>query len=229
MTTRDDRDWSPLEPDEHARQIDALRRYVRAHSVETAIELGAGDGRVATRLAACGVRILAIDRDEEGLRACASGGCRVRRADFLDPCADLTLDGAPVDCALCLGNTIMEVADVDAAAALFTRLHDALRPGGHVVIDNVCARYWPCVSDGMWISGVSPDRTEQIVWRGDDNVFALRRADAVDPLDCNVRETDRLVRLWTMGQLRLLALASGWRGPEPDETGELLVFHRPSR
>lgn len=229
MTHTDERDWSPLEPDEHARQLDALRRFVRARAVRAAVDLGAGDGRVAGPLCAEGVRVLAIDRDSAGLERCAQKGCAVRRADFLDPRSDLAFDDGPADCALVLGNTLMEIVDVDAAAALFSRLRDAVRDGGAVVVDNVCARYWPCVAEGLWVSGVSPDRSEQIVWRSDDNVFALRRGSGVDALNPRVRENDRLVRLWTVGQLRLLALASGWRGPEPDETQELLVFDHSRR
>jgi hypothetical protein len=63
-----------------------------------------------------------------------------------------------------------------------------------------------------------------MVWSVGDEVVALRRGDAVDPEDWEVREDDRRFRLWSMGSLRLLALSSGWGGPEVDRSGALLVF-----
>ncbi|TVQ59987.1 MAG: class I SAM-dependent methyltransferase [Phycisphaerales bacterium] len=224
---RREEDWSPLEPDVHERQIEALGAFVRANSVRTAVDLGSGDGRVGVPMAALGVRVLAIDNDDEALRRCAAAGLTTRNADLLDPALDCTLDGEPPDCAWCLGNTLMEIPDGADAAAMLRRLRAALRPGACLIIDNFSARYWPCVAQGLWVSGVSPDGTEQIVWADDDNVFALRRGDEVDVDHEEIRPGDRLIRLWTRNELRLLAMATGWEGPEEDESGELLILRRP--
>ena len=227
MTNRHDSDWSPLEPEDHERQLAALRALVRSIGARAAIDLGCGSGRVALPMSREGVSVLGIDRDEEALQLCARDGLTVRCADFLDPGFDCSIDGAPPDCVWCLGNTFMEINDGAQAVGLLARLRAAMRPGSCLILDNIPARHWPLVADGCWVTGVSPDGAEQIVWAPDDNAFALRRGAEVDPFSEEVRDNDRVVRLWTRNELRLLAIASGWDGPHADETGEFLVFRRP--
>ena len=118
----------------------------------------------------------------------------------------------------------MHFHDVEAAAALMRRLREALDGPGWFAIDNFVVDVWRDVAEGNWQEGVSDDAGWQMVWASGDEAVALRRGDAVDPEDWTFRERDSALRLWSLGSLRLLALSSGWRGPDADPTGALLVF-----
>lgn len=220
-------DWAPLSDVESAVQIEAVLALCAERGWERVLDLGCGDGRVAGPLAECGIRVLAIDCDGEavaGVRR-AGGGVEAREGDFLDGGCDLTFgDGARADAALVLGNTLMEIHDVERARALFLRLCEAVAPGGAIVIDNFVRDVWADVAEGAWQEGVSEDGQWQMVWSDGDEVIALRRGSGVDENDWEVRESDRRLRLWSLGSLRLLGLSSGWGGPREDRSGALLVF-----
>lgn len=228
MTEPDD--WSPLDPADHARQIDALLARLGALSRPAlVIDLGAGGGRVAGPLADAGHRVLAIDDDPAALDACAVAGARTRRADLLDPAAPLDHPDGPADAVLCLGNTLALVHDVERAVTLLGRAARATGPGGWFAIDAL-APTWEDVASGAWREGCSEAGDLQLVWAASDAVIVLRplAADA-DPADADwtVRPDDRPLRLWSMGALRLLAIASGWGAPREIAAEHLTVFDRP--
>lgn len=225
MDERDD--WSPLSEVESAVQIEALLALCAEGGWSRVLDLGSGDGRVARPLGDEGVRVLAIDRNRGAIERVKSECALVeaRQGDFLRTECDLLFsDGACADAALLLGNTLMEIHDVERARGLFARLREAIKPGGAIVIDNFVLDVWADVAEGAWREGVSEDGEWQMVWTEGDEVIALRRGDEVDPEGWEVRESDRLLRLWSMGSLRLLGLSSGWTGPVADRSGALLVF-----
>ena len=86
---------------------------------------------------------------------------------------------------------------------------------------------WDDVAEGAWVTGVSEDGSWQMIWASGDAVIALRRDDRVDPDDWEIREDDRLLRLWSAGELALLAEASGWGTPESVDFRTLLRLERP--
>lgn len=225
MPERDD--WSPLSDVESAVQIEAVLALCAERGWSRVIDLGCGDGRVAIPLAEAGVRVLAIDRDAAAIRAVAKAhsGVEACRADMLSgACTFVFDDGSRADAAVLLGNTLMEIHEVERARELFLRLRDALAPGGAIVIDNFVRDVWADVAEGAWQEGVSEDGEWQMVWSEGDEVIALRRGSEVDGEDWEVRESDRRLRLWSLGSLRLLALSSGWEGSSEDRSGALLVF-----
>lgn len=224
----DDRDdWSPLSEVESAVQIEAVLALCAERGWSRVLDLGSGDGRVACPLDDEGIRVLAIDRNAGAIAAVKAAGARIeaRVGDFLDDQCELTFaDGARAEAALLLGNTLMEIHDVERARSLFARVREAIEPGGVIVIDNFVLDIWADVADGAWQEGVSEDGGWQMVWTEGDEVIALRRGNEVDGDDWEVRESDRLLRLWSLGSLRLLGLSSGWAGPVADRSGALLVF-----
>lgn len=218
-------DWLPLDDETHALQLRALDELCRREGVERAIDLGCGDGRVARAMQR--VRVLGLDIDPGALSAISADDPRVetRLADALDASTPLVFgDSSRAQGAWCLGNTFLEFHDVARAAAMMRRLREALDPPGWLAIDNFVADIWRDVAEGNWQEGVSDDDQWQMVWAPGDEIVALRRGPRVDPDDWSIREHDRLLRLWSLGSLRLLALSSGWTAPEPDPTGALLLF-----
>ena len=226
-------DWSPLDEAESAVQIESLLDLCARRGWTRVLDLGCGSGRIALPLAEAGIRVLAIDEDAAALRvledAAQELGVAERiecvRADFLDDAATLRFaDGECADAAAFLGNTLLEIHEVERAVELFTRARSALAEGGAIVVDHFVGDIWADVAEGAWQEGVSEDGAWQMVWSIGDEVVALRRGEAVDPDDWEVRERDRRFRLWSLGSVRLLAMASGWGGPEVDRSGALLLF-----
>lgn len=221
-----DTDWFPMSPLEHEAQLRGVLRALGNRPARV-LDLGCGDGRLAGPLAQHGHRVTAIDADERAVRACRDRDPRIdaHRADMLDP-AWSPVSLGPFDAAMCVGNTLMLVHEVDRAADLLARVRESVVPGGVLLIDDVTA-HWADVADGNWQSGVSEDGQTQLVWAAGDNVVALRHGDAVDERSWNVREGDRLHRLWSMGELRLLARVSGWLPPEILDACGLVAMARP--
>jgi len=224
-------DWFPLEQDEHDRQLAAtlallaLLRDRESGAPVRVTDLGAGSGRIAKPLGQAGHDVLAIDSDPGALALCAAEGVRTCEADFLDLEADLAHPGGPIDAALCLGHTFMLLVDPASAVALLRRLRAQMKPGAPLAIDAFPRPLWADVADGAWATGVSEDGQWQLIWAPTgDNVLALRHGEGVDPDDYSIRPTDTLLRLWSMGELALLAAATGFAPPREDPSGSLVLL-----
>lgn len=223
-----DDDWFPLPPEEHERQVLALVRALAPVNTRTIIDLGAGNGRIARPLRAMGARVVAVDSDPAALEACASLGVVTMRADLTDPA--LALDRCGVsrfDAALCLGHTFLLMHRPAWALSLLGAVRKVLPPGGAMIIDNCCSAMWAEVASGNWQTGISEDGAMQMLWADGDNVVALRRGPDIRPDDWDIddRAGDRLLRVWSRGELSLLAAAAGFTGPVEDSPdGALLLF-----
>lgn len=226
-------DWSPFNEIESAVQIEAVLDLCATRGVTRVADLGAGSGRVAIPLAEAGVRVLAVDSSEAALDALRTnvretnvgGLIEPVRLDVLTGVGSLRFaDGERPQAALLLGHTLLEFHDVERAAGLFRALRSMLGDGGLVVVDQFVHDIWADVAEGAWQEGVSEDGGWQMIWTPGDEIVVMRRGEDVDADDWNVREGDRLLRLWSLGSLRLLGLASGWSGPCEDRSGALLLF-----
>lgn len=217
--------WFPLTPDEDQAQQRALQRLF-GPAPRRIVDLGAGSGRIAAPLAKAGHSVLAIDNDQQALAHCKPP-VHTRLLDFTDPTADLAHPDAPTDAYLILGNTFLILHDPIEALRLLQRLAEHAAPGARLIIDNFCASLWREVADGFWQEGVSEDTRMQMIWDAADPVIAIREDDAVDEDDWSIRPTDTRLRLWSLGELRLLAHASGqWGAPEVHEDDALILFRR---
>lgn len=217
-------DWFPLEDHEHEAQAAALLRLLSPGPARV-LDLGAGGGRMAVPLSRAGHAVTAVDTDEHALACCRRADPRIvtMHTDFASPGAPFA-PGA-FDAALCLGHTLMQLVDPLRALQAARNARRALAPSGVMLIDDLFTPVWRDVAEGLWTNGVSEDGRWQLVWQPGDAVIALRRGDRVDPEDWSVREDDTLLRLWTRGELALLAHGAGFLPPE-DLPGEHLILLR---
>jgi SAM-dependent methyltransferase len=222
----DNPDWSPLTPEEHDAQLAAIFALLDriGPAPMRVLDLGAGSGRIAAPLVGLGHRVAAIDSDPEAVRACAAAGVEARCDDMLAERCAFDVGAMPAQAVLCVGHTFMLVHGVADAASLWRCLREQAEPGTVLILDNFCDPLWDEVASGRWLTGVSEDGAMQLVWAVGDNVFALREGEAVDAECSHLLPSDRLHRLWTRGQLAMLAAQTGWSGPDNDASGELLLF-----
>lgn len=222
-------DWFPLDPSEHNRQLRALARML-GKAPKRALDLGVGDGRTAAPLAALGHHLLGVDRDPAAVSACKAAGIDCLRADFASPSAasqrawKQIKAAGPFHAAVCLGNTFLTVADPHQAAELLRQIAPCLRKGAPFIIDDF-SPLWREVAEGYWQEGLSDDRTQQLVWAEGDNLIAVRRGKGVKPSHWSLSKSDTPLRLWSRGELSLLAAATGWK-LLPPRKDMLSVFER---
>lgn len=219
-------DWFPLDDDQHQAQLAGLLARPHAGPI---LDLGCGDGRLLVPLAQAGREVVGIDHDEFALALCrqrlAGHPATLIEADLRrgDWPAQI---GGPFQTALCLGNTFMLLHDVETATGLLRQVRERLLPGGALYLDDFCPEMWREVAEGYWQEGVSEDGSMQLLWAPGENVIALRYGEAVDEQAEAIRPDDTLCRLWTLGELRLLAELSGLQEPERLPEQHLLRFAR---
>ncbi|MDG2292587.1 MAG: class I SAM-dependent methyltransferase [Phycisphaerales bacterium] len=184
------------------------------------LDLGCGTGRALIPLAKAGHDVVGFDRNAAALEICRAdlGGATARLCDvdFTSPWPDC---GGPFDAVICLGNTLMLVPDLDAAAALLRQCAHALVDGGMLVIDDIPSEFLPEVAAGNWVDGVSDDGKLQMIWEADDDVFTIRSGSSVDESNWSLTSDDVRLRLWTDERLSEVASAAGLSGPFRPETG----------
>ena len=120
----------------------------------------------------------------------------------------------PVDAVVCCGNTLMLFAEIEQGVELLQLCRASLRTGGMVIIDDIPGDLWQELTQGRWCNGVNDEETLQLVWSNNDAVFAIRQGDQVQSDNWELGEDDRVLRLWTMGDLRLVARLCDLSPPE---------------
>lgn len=241
MSDRSD-DWFPLEDAEHEAQLAGLGRLIDDGA--RVLDLGCGDGRIALPLARRGCRVVGVDHDGAALAALAGafedgkagvgdsmeGSVEAHEGELVEVAARLAAAGERFDAVLCLGNTLVEVADPIMALELFASVRTLLGEAGVFLIDDLPEGLWAEVAQGNWQEGVAsdPDTGEaiQMVWEAGEPVIALRSGAAVDEEAWEIGPGDRRLRLYSMGELRLLARASGLGEPERLEADHLIRVPR---
>lgn len=193
------------------------------------LDLGCGAGRCLLPLVEAGHQVIGLDSDAAVLERCRNAlearelDATLHRADFNHTWPAK----GPFDAVCCLGNTLMLVCDIEQAVSLGRRARAALRAGGRFIIDNLPADFWPELTEGYWQSGLSHDGTLQMVWAEDDAVFTLRGREAIDPGRGVFDPEEQTYRLWTMGDLHLLAATTGLSAPMRSNEESLLIMHAP--
>ena len=221
-------DLNPLEPAEHAAQLAAVLE--RSVGVSSAVDLGTGNGRVAIPLSLhTGSSVLAVDRDPSVFAHAGwveAAAVEHLEEDFLGTDSNWYRRG-PFELALCLGNTLSLLLEHQQLDMLFGRLDEALLPGGSFLVDDFPVWGWEAVQAGDWPSGVNEDGSAQILWVPGEPIFAFRTGAEVAPDSDQLHPEERLLRLWSLSELRFLAERRGLRGPFHHSEGHLLEFRRP--
>jgi SAM-dependent methyltransferase len=210
---------APLDEDRSTEQVQWLCAAANGKRV---LDVGCGVGRVTAPLAASGIHVTAIDNNPDVLEQCQANAPTA--TCVLGDMGEVDAPPGSFDVVCCLGNTFCLLHDVHEALGVLRHWRTLLSPGGVVVIDDIPHDLWCELADGHWINGVADDG-RQLVWSDCDAVFALRAtADASRSLD----DTDRRMRLWTMGALALLAEGAQLQGPVRVASASVLVFSDPS-
>ena len=213
----------PLDAEEHAAQMAGLDALLAAGG--RVLELGAGEGRVAGALTRSGRRVVTVERDGGCAAKLRGMGVEVREGDFLDEGFGLMEEGSGgVDAVVCVGHTFMLVHEVGAAVGLLRRVCAVLKRGGLFVIDDVPALFAE-LAEGHWQAGFSEDG-RQMVWSGREAVFALREAEEADGGVWGFVEGDVRCRLWTLGELELVGMLSGFGKPRVHGDWNLVALER---
>ncbi len=218
-------DWLPMDDKQSAVQIESILKLLGEEPLDV-VDVGCGDGRILIPLVVAGHRVVGIDLDPAAISACSA------RCAEIDIDAHL-IDGSffdalplsePVDAIVCCGQTFMLLADVDEAVAALRLFKQSLKGGGLIIIDDIPGDLWPEVAAGRWANGINEDETLQLVWAKNDAVFTIREAKQVDADSWELKESDRNVRLWTMGALKLAAQLADLSVPEVQVEGAVLVM-----
>lgn len=124
---------------EAARFIDALIRRLRPAARSSALDLGCGAGRHAHRLAANGLDVTGLDLSANSIgaaRAFERRGLRFRLHDMRMPFGRRAFDYV-----FNLFTSFGYFETTDEHLAVIRNITDALKPGGHIVLDYLNVRY----------------------------------------------------------------------------------------
>ncbi len=218
-------DWLPMDQEQSALQIKSILELLGDTPMDV-VDVGCGDGRLLVPMAVAGHRVVGVDVDPNAISACAKQ-CIDADVDaelFDGSLFDVLPFSDRVDAIVCCGQTFMVLHDVNEAVEALKLFKRSLRKGGIVILDDIPGDLWPEVAQGQWANGVNEDQTLQFVWSQYDTVFAIREGDEVDIDSWELKESDQLVRLWTMGALRLAAKLAELSAPVVPVAGAVLVM-----
>jgi len=221
------REWNPLSPEEHHAQLNAILDALAPHRPAAVLDLGAGNGRIARPLAEAGHTVTATDTHPAALAELTS--LQAQTPNLIPSDANLTqplptpIQSTRFDAVLCLGHTFMIITDPLDALALLQRIRPLLKPHASFIIDDILTDTWRDIADGNWAAGPAEPNNEdtnpkhnepvQLVFAERDPIIAFRYGDDIDPSRTNPDQHDQTLRLYSLGELRLLAHAAGFNEP----------------
>ena len=214
----------PLEPEEHAIQIDLLQSFF-ASGPRSILDLGCGAGRLLVPLRGAGHRVVGLDHDARSL-AWAAQGCGTQEDLVLQDLRDTTqpLPHGPFDAALLMGNTLMELVSPEEVVELLHRIDACLSDQGVLIFEDIPGLYWPLLASGQWGDGEADGF--RMVWSNRDMIFSLREGPAAKD-DGPLRPDEPTRRLWSESLLQTVLMRAGWESSPGEHP--LLRVARPLR
>lgn len=200
----------------HHQTMNMLRRQGIARGA-TLLELCCGYGRQARDLAGEGYKVVGVDlRCDADLLEQWKVHMR-EQPDLRLICGDVR--SLPLrrrfDAMLLLGNSLSVLVENDSAIAMLRGLRALIRPGGTLMIGNVCQYVWEEIAAGRYADGISEDGLWQMAWMAGRNVFALRYGNQVRPEQPRPRVGEPLYRAWSLDEVELLCRLTCWRLEKP--------------
>ena len=147
--------------------LEFYRRLWTAYCLEpaSAVDLACGTGSMALLLAREGMYVLGVDRSEEMLTLAAEKAMELDNPPyFIRQRMEKLRLPAPVDLVVCCLDGVNYLTDPAALRESFSRVRDALRPGGLFIFD---------INSEAKLRGLDG----QILLDEDDEVFCLWRAE----------------------------------------------------
>lgn len=120
------------------KELPFLRAWLRSWNARQVLDAGCGTGRHSLALAGCGFHVTGVDNDPAMLREAGrllaeagilDGSCRFREGDLRLPAPE-----APHDAALCVGNSLCLLGDLDEVRRSLAALRDSLAPRGGLLL-----------------------------------------------------------------------------------------------
>ena len=171
------------------------------------LELGTGTGRLSRALAQLGHQVVGIDASVAMLERFDDPDSTPVAADM----ARLPFAPASFDCVLVATNTLFNLATADAQAACFAAAADALRPGGHIVVEaDVPAPSDPAFDRLVSTRSITPDRVVLTATIRDDDAQTVT-GQHVDISSDGIRLRPWKIRFVGPAELDRLASAAGLR------------------
>ncbi len=212
--------------DEDSRALQAIAAQYQAPEGPW-LDLACGSGRHVRTLSAAGIDISGLDIDPRMIAAAQAADPEQPQRYRLGDASGGDLGQQDLALSCLLNRSLVCFHSHRLAWGLFTTVAHHLRPGGLWVIDNCCTFLWDQVKDGLLADGLSPDGEEQVFFLPGENRFVYRRGPAVDP-DCwQVKDSDRIMRLWSIGEVVLAACGAGLAPCQTDPQATFLVFSKP--
>ncbi len=196
------------------------------------LDVGCGTGTFALLLAARGVEVIGLDPAAASL-AVARAKPGAERVRWIDGDAD-ALPPLQVDLATMTGNVAQAIGDPSAWSATLRGVHDALRPGGHLVFETrdpaFCAwEEWNRAASYRRtdIGGVGPVET-WVELTDVSGPLVSFRGTWVFAADGEVLTSDSTLRFRDRDEVEAAVLAHGFAVDEvrgaPDRPGREFVF-----
>ncbi len=224
-----DHDLNPFDPDETSRHAARVLDLLGTGSGKV-LDLGCGDGRVASSLVRKGHRVVGLDLDAEiestFLGATDPNG-EFHRGDLR---VDREVPEGLFDAVLLLGNVLMELKLPPELRAVMHIASSRLAKHGHVVVDDFPASGWTELAEGRWADGIDESGSMQMVWSSGNPEFAIRMGEEVDPGADRIRPNERVLRLWSGRELDDAAQFAGLAPldrSDQDDSGLLVYRHDP--
>ncbi len=190
------------------------------------LDIGCGTGRHVRALRKAGQETIGVDLDQRMIDACITTDPSHAPSYLQADATALHIDQLFSTISL-FNRSLVCFHSHQQASGLFASVAKHLLPGGIFIIDNCCTVLWDQVREGYFADGLSDDGSEQMFFIAGENRFCWRRGASVDPKSWLPKPTDRIFRLWSLGEVALAATGAGLALCDLSADTPYLILQRP--